>query len=353
MATRRYRPKILISAGSLVAAASLGLSACGTGQSAADAQLQAGVSSLTSSPQATFALHVDTTASQVEALPGHPSANDARLVAGGSVVIEAATASGQPLSSLESTSGSLQQRLAAVRLDVLGELDGSPLVELRVVGGVLYGQLNVAGLDSVLAGFGQNLTTAEGQLPPSVAANPAVQALFNGRWVSVDLGTLLTELRSAGVHLNRPGSTPSATDVGGILDALTATFNKEVDVTRVGTSATLGTDLLLSTDRHSFATELASSLARAVPSLVTNKDVSRAEAVPHRPFQVHAYVAGGTLTRLSVDLSQLTGEGQLPAGTEIPLVLDVSHAPVTINAPAGAVPLDVKTLLQEAVGSSP
>lgn len=353
MATRRYRPKILISAGSLALAASLGLSASGTGQSAADAQLQAGWSSLTSSPQVTLALHVDTSAGQVEALPGHPSANDARLVAGGSVVVEAATASGQPLSSLQGGSGNLQQRLKAVRLDVLGELDGSPLAELRVVGGVLYGQLNVAGLDSALAGFGQNLTTAEGQLPPGVAANPAVQALFNGKWVSVDLGSLMTELRSAGVHLNQSGSTPSATELGGVLDALTTTFSKQVSVAQVGTSAQLGTDLLLSTDGHNFAKELASSLARAAPSLVTRKDVSKASAVPHRPLKVHAYVAGRNLTRVSVDLSQLTGRGQLPAGTELPLVLDVSHAPVSINAPAGAVPLDVGTLVQEAMSSSP
>ncbi|MBO0713950.1 MAG: hypothetical protein J2P59_04270, partial [Acidimicrobiales bacterium] len=149
MGTRRYRPRILVSAGSLVAAASLGLSACGIGQSAANAQLQAGWSSLTSSPQVTIAGRVDATASQVEALPGHASASDARLVAGGSVVVEAATASGQPLSSLQHASGNLDQQLKAVRLDVVGNLDGSPLVELRMVGGVLYAQLNVAGLDSV------------------------------------------------------------------------------------------------------------------------------------------------------------------------------------------------------------
>lgn len=348
MATRRYRPKILVSAAGLVSAASLALSACGTGQLAADAQLQRAATSLTSSPQVTLAFHVEATAGQVEALPGRPSASDARLVAGGSVVVEAATASGQPLSSLESASGNLQQRLDAVRLDVLGELDGSPLVELRVVGGVLYGQLNVAGLDSALAGFGQNLTTAEGQLPPRVAANPAVQALFDGKWVSVDLGSLMTELRSAGVHLSGSGS---ATELPKVLEALTATFNKEVSVTQVGTSAQLGADLLLSTDGHNFATELVSALSRSAPGLVTSKDVSRASAVPHRPLQVHAYVAGGTLTRLSVDLTQLSGKGQLPAGTQIPLVLDVSHAPVAIAAPSGAVPLDVTTLLQEAMGA--
>ena len=353
MATRRYRPKILVSAGSLVAAASLALSACGIGQSSANAELQAGWSSLTSSSQVTLAVHVDAAPSQLEALPGHPSAADAGLVAGGSVVVQAASASGQPLSSLGSTSGNLQQRLSALRLDVLGELHGSPLVELRLVGGVLYGQLNVAGLDSVLAGFGQNLTTLEGQLPSGVVSNPAVQALFNGKWVSLDLGSLSSELHSAGIQLNQSGGVPSAAEVGGLLDAVTATFNKEVSVARVGTSAQLGTDLLLSTDRHKFATELESSLARTAPGLVTSKDTSKASAVPHGPLSVHAFVSGRTLTRISVDVSQLTGRGQLPAGTQVPLVVDVSHAPVSITAPAGAVPLDVRTLLQEAMSVSP
>jgi hypothetical protein len=335
-----------------VAAGSLALAASGTGQPAADTQLQQGWASLSSSPQVTFNLHVEASASQLEALPGHPSATDASLIAGGSIVVEAATASGRPLSSVESSSSSLQQSLQAVEIDVRGELDGSPLVELRLVGGVLYAQLGVAGLDSVLAGYGQSLTAAERKLPPGVAADPAVQALFDGKWVSLDLTSLMTELRSAGVlHPNQsPGQ--SRAELSQLLDAFTQTFTKEVSVTSVGTSAPLGTDLLLSTDLHDFAEELLSAVSQAAPSLVTSKDVAQVAKVPHRTLQVHAFVAGDTLTRLSVDLSQLAAPGQVPAGTQLPLVLDVSHSPVTIAAPSGAVALDVPTLIQEAMSGS-
>jgi hypothetical protein len=330
----------------------LALAACGTGQSAADAQLQQGWTSLSSSPQVIFNLHVEASVSQLEALPDHLSATDASLIAGGSIVVEAATTSGQPLSSVESSSSSLQEALKAVEVDVLGELNGSPLVELRVVGGVLYAQLDVAGLDSVLAGYGQSLTSAERKLPPGVAADPAVQALLDGKWVSLDLTSLVNQLSSAGVlHPNQsPGQ--SKAQVSRLLDALVQTFAKEVSVTNVGSSAQLGTDLLLSTDLHDFAEELLSAVSQAAPGLVTSKEVSRVANVPHRTLQVHAFVAGGTLTRLSVDLSQLAGEGQVPAGTQLPLVLDVSHAPVTIAAPSGAVALDVPTLIQEAMTGS-
>lgn len=352
MATRRYRPRVLVSAGCLVAAGSLALAACGTGQSAADAQLQQGWTSLSSSPQVTFDLHVEASVSQLEALPGHPSASDAGLIAGGSIVVEAATASGQPLSSVESSSSGLQQSLKAVEIDVLGELDGSPLVELRVVGGVLYAQLDVAGLDPVLAGYGQSLTTAEAKLPPAVAADPAVQALFDGEWVSVDLTSLATQLSSAGVLHTNQSSAQSRVQLSQLLDALTQTFTKEVSVTSVGTSAQLGTDLLLSTDLHNFAEELLSAVSRAAPGVVTSDDASQVAKVPHRTLQVHAFVAEGTLTRLSVDLSQFAGQGQVPAGTQLPLVLDVSHAPVAISAPSGAVALDVSTLIQQAMSGS-
>jgi hypothetical protein len=352
MATRRYRSRALLSAGCLAAAASLAIAASGAGQPAAGAQLQAAWRSLSSSPQVTFSLHLDATASELEALPGHPSADNARLAAGGSVVVEAATTSGKPLSSLEHFSGSLQQYLQAEELSVVGELDGSPLVELQVVGGVLYAELNVAGLDSVLAGSGQSLATAEADLPAKVVANPAVAALFAGKWVSVDLVSLVSELRSAGLlPSSQSAGARSRAQARQIIDALTQTFTKEVSVASVGTSAQLGTDLLLSTNLHDFATELLSSLSRVAPRLVTSKDVSRAAQVPNRSLQVHAYVAGGTLTQVSVDLSQLASGGRLPAGTQLPLVLNVSHAPVTITAPSGAVALDVPTLIQEAESS--
>jgi hypothetical protein len=217
---------------------------------------------------------------------------------------------------------------------------------------VLYAQLDVAGLDSVLAGYGQSLTTAERKLPSGVASDPAVQALFDGKWVSLDLTSLMTQLSSAGVlHPNQsPGQ--SRAELSQLLDAFTQTFTKEVGVTSGGTDAQLGTDLLLSTDLHDFAQELLSAVSRAAPGLVTSKDVSRVAKVPHHTLQMHAFVAGGTLTRLSVDLRQLAAQGQVPAGTELPLVLDVSHSPLTIGAPSGAAALDVPTLLQEAMGGS-
>jgi hypothetical protein len=341
MRSRRY----LLSVASLVAVGSLGFSTGSGTNSGAATQLQQGWRSLSSLPQVTMSLHMDTTVQELEALPGGTPPNVAKLIAGGSIVVREATASGRPLSSLRQLSG-LGQELSSVELDVVGELDGSPLVELRAVGGVLYAQLNVAGLGSVLASLGRSLSAAEGQLPPAVAADPAVHALFDGEWVSLDLESALRQLGSAGViHSGSAGRAQAR----GLVGALSSALAREVHVAKLGQVARLGTDLVLSADAQNLAKALLSAASQVLPKQVTSKEVSQAVArLPHRTAQLHAYVAGGTLTRISLDLAQLAKKGELPAGTTLPLVLEVSHAPVAITAPSGAVPLDLQRLIQEA-----
>jgi hypothetical protein len=299
------------------------------------AQLRAGMASLGSSPSLGLKLRLAEDAAQLEAL-GAPG-NVASLLAGGSLVVE-----------LESADGTtpLASGPKAVDLELDLEAGGTSLVELRSVHDVLYARADVQRL-LALAGKGPSaLGPVEAKIPPGL---PFVSDFLHGSWVSLDLGQLRTLLQSTGLV---PSTTASPAAVAALVHGLEAAFAKDVSVARIGASPTLGTELSVTANLRTLTGDLVSTLEGSLPALggvpqVRSGLANAASRVPNRDVTLDAFVQGTTLRAFQLDLAQFAPPGKLKPGQHLVVELDVSHAPVTIAAPPGAVAINLPQLFRK------
>jgi hypothetical protein len=214
-------------------------------------------------------------------------------------------------------------------------LEGSkPLLELRAVSNSLYVHADVRGILTLLhkQQLFANLRAETKSMPRFV------QAALNGDWVSIPAAALSSLALAGG-----SGKAGSVTQGIKILNELRDVIKRDVTITAAG-SDSRGQHYTLSGDEKVLADDLQTVFSDSVPGGgVLGQRIPSAKA-PHRNIHVDAWVNGGSLSALSLDLAQFGDPGTVPAGTTLPLVVTFEQSGGPIDVPSGAVPVDMTQL---------
>lgn len=269
----------------------------------------------------TTTIRLDATAAALQAL-AHASnhtldAASADALNGASVVIENSKSGGKSNIDLRVLEG------------------GSALLELRSVTGSLYLQADVRGILTQI--HKQKLYA---NLHAETSSMPAfVKAAFAGKWVSIPAAALSSLTQATG---SGSGSGTSAQGIK-LLAELHDVIKKDVTVTSAGHDAR-GDHYVLSGDEKTLSADLQAAISDSVPGGgVLGQRIPSASA-QHRTIHVDAWVNGGALSALSIDLAQFGDPGTVPAGTTLPLLVTFERSGDSIDAPSGAVPVDLTQL---------
>lgn len=302
-------------AGLLAGVAIAGCGGSGGGNSAKD-DLLAGVDGVANADRLTTTISLDTTPADLQKLAaggdGSLDSHIAGVIAGAKIVIE--TVRGD----------------AGTALDLQGVADGSTLIELRSVKDTLYlhgdvqGIFRLIGKDKVYA----NLKAETTSMPSFV------QAAVNGQWVSLPAAALSSLATLTG------GSASSEPGHGAkLLADLRRSIDRHITVSTAGTDSK-GTHYVLHADMRDLANDLRAAAQDAVPGggLLSQRLPSD---IGHQTVTFDAWVKGGALTQLSIDLAQFIdskGPGSLP------LDITFERTGEDVTPPSGATPVDLTQL---------
>jgi hypothetical protein len=309
-----------------LAAVALTASACGGGGSGASGgsgpagDVLRAVQKTSDAETLTTTIRLDATPASLQALAhaGNATldASSAAAIKGASVVIETAKHDGK--------------NDADVRV-----LEGSKaLLELRAVNDSLYVQADVRGILTLVhkPQMFANLR-AETKSMPSF-----VQAALNGDWVSIPAAALSSLTQAGG-----SGSAGAAAKGIKILNELRDVIKRDVTVTAAG-SDSRGQHFTLSGNEKVLAGDLQTVFSDSVPGGgALGQRIPSAKAT-NRTIHLDAWVNGGSLSTLSLDLAQFGDPGTVPSGTTLPLVVSFEQSGSSIDPPSGAVPVDMTQL---------
>lgn len=300
--------------------AAVGIAGCGGssggGGSAKDGVLT-GFDGVARADRLTTTVRLDTTPADLTSLARASGdsldAHLASVIAGADIVIESVRADG------------------GTSLDVRGVADGSTLVEFRSLNDTLYLQGDVRGILTLVGkkGVYANVKTQTKSMPSFV------QAAVNGQWVSLP-ASALTSLASLGGGSSTSGKGPR------LLTELRRSVERHATVTEAGTDSR-GTHYVLRADTRDLANDLRTAIQTAVPGggLLSSRlpnDVS------HQTITFDAWVRGGAISELSIDLLQFGDNKKLPSGSTLPLTITFDRIGADITAPSGAQPVDLTQL---------
>lgn len=328
----------------LAAASGLGavlLTGCGSGATASSTAskdpktaFSTGLSGLTDTDALTVTIKLDTTADKLVTFAKegpNPSTLDPKVaqeIAAGEVVLETKTSDGSKLSDAKPGKGTK----TASRLTFVDA--GNTLAELRFRSDAIYAQAQVK---SLLDLFQQ--PNAYADLTARAAQMPAfVQAFVQGKWVSLDLNALKALAGQFGAN-----ASPSAQQSQKLVDDLRALLNRDVTVARVG-SDSQGDHLRLTAQSRQLATDFVQTLGTDVPAAGLATGSFKPSTVPDHSVVVDAWVKGGVLSKLTIDLVQFAKPGETKPGDSLPVVLQFEQSGDDISAPSGATPVDTTQL---------
>lgn len=219
-------------------------------------------------------------------------------------------------------------------------------VELRSVGGALYGRVD---LRALVTDFGQPPSAAD-HAQASIAAGdaevPGLGALAQGRWVSADPSSLLQG--GAGQQLSKQLGSLGGTGRA-VLHQLGAALRDHADVANAGTHDGR-TEYRITVHAQAAVQELASAWARSLagtPAATFGQLLQSAPAKipPSQVVVVTEWVQHDRAEELDLDLAQF--DHRLTVPLPLRVVLSV---PGPVSAPAGATALDLSHLLQSLGG---
>lgn len=299
-----------------------GLVGCGgsSGGGSVKGDVLNSIDGIASADRLTTTIRLDTTASALQALAqssGSTLDNSlASALAGASIVIERAKSGG----------GS--------ELDIQAIAGGATLLELRAVDKTLFLKGDVRGILR-LAGKPK----VYGNLKAQTKSMPSfVQAAVTGQWVSLPAATLdsLATLTGGAPPSSAPGNGPK------LLGDLKRAIDKDVTITSAG-SDSRGTHYVLHADTKTLAEDLRTSLTNSLPggSAVSQRLPT---TVKHQNFTFDAWVKGGSLSELTINLLQFGDTSKVPAGATLPLSITFVKTGADIGAPTGATPVDLSQL---------
>jgi hypothetical protein len=279
----------------------------------------------------TLTLHSDAASLQaLNAQPGHgPLASQATAILNSSITISHSNASDP----------------SKARSETLINLGGdSHAIETRTANGTLYLRVDAAGLVKALGKSQAELQRAAREA--KAAGLRFVGPALAGKWLSVAGADKLAG--QSGVFAQ--GSSKQKQSRDAFLQRLLSSAT----VTTVGSDAA-GTHMAISVPaRQAYAgfRDMISNLGSGLPPGATLPDPS---SVPNKNIKVDAWVRDGKLTQLEIDLRQFAALGgqPLPAGVHVlALHMTIHDFTGTIEAPSGAVPVDISQLSKMFMGSA-
>lgn len=269
-------------------------------------------------------------------------AADASLITGGSLQFELRSTNGVSLETLSKSTNPAQD-LASEQASFSLNAGGSALVQLELVGGDLYARAAVQQILTLAHVSPSKLAILSSpSLPPSLSFLHAAAA---GDWLQLPL-TGLTQL----LHQVAPSaaSSSSASQLRSMLGQL---FSQDLTVTRAGSSS-LGDHLVVSGSSQTVLTAFLGALKSTIPSNPIFNRINSTN-IPNRTVTVDAYVKGGVLHELSLNLAQFApaSEQAALAGQSVPLTLTLSQSAPAISAPSTFTTVNLSGILSGLLGA--
>lgn len=318
----------------IVTAAATLVAACGSSTpKTPQSTLKAGISGIGHTSSLTITTALDTTPQALIALAQQMGDKLSPTVAAGlasaSFVIEIRDSDGKDLSTLKpgSTKG--------LAVDLALKAGGQTLAEIIGIDSTLYVQAEVA---SALGLLGRS--KLYGELQARAATLPKfVQAFVAGKWVSLDLTSALGAMSQFGI------AAPGAQQWAAFAKAFDGLITSDVKVTRVG-SDSQGDHLQLSAQTKKLVGDLVLAVTSNIPISTFLLSKVKVASLPDTAMTADAWVKDGTLSKLSVDLTQFAKPGSTAAGGgHLPLVVTFDRSGGSaITAPTGATAVDVSQL---------
>lgn len=260
----------------------------------------------------------------------------AEVLVGSSVRMTVASPDGAPLSDMA------PDATGHVRM-VVDTPDGE-LADVRVVDGSLYGRVDVPAVAQMA---GEPVPTREELGLGGIPALGFLDTVLSGGWVSVSQ----QDLEAVGGSLGATPEEPTEADaslVERLRQRVDDAFDRTVTVTQDGSDADLGDRILVEASPRRLAEELPGILD-GIPTpqgdageLVRqmSEDLSQ---VREEPVTVAVYRRDGVATAVRLDLGQFDAQG---TWNGVGLLVRFTRGDAGVDAPAGATPVDVASLVQ-------
>ncbi len=269
----------------------------------------------------------------------------AQTLSESSIVLSFATGSGEELKSKQT------EKDHSDRVDFGLKIGSSMPVEIRYVGQALYARVQ---LTQLLSDFGQGPSTAAGLQSALQKGNqyvPGLDALGQGKWVSVTKASLapllaiFKQLESSA--LGKSSVSQYRTSALQLVGDLKTAFRDNATYTNAGTSGGR-TKYDVSVALQSLIQQAGTALQTFMGSLpgvgnkISNADISKAASHVPSQAQLQLYVKNNRAEEVDVDINQF-----LPAKDKAPFQIPVRLVigqPGTISAPSGATQLDLSKI---------
>jgi hypothetical protein len=224
--------------------------------------------------------------------------------------------------------------------------DNDHAIETRMVDQKLYVRADIPGLINT---FGKDRTDLSDLVKEADAyhfdfVRPAVQ----GKWLSLDgLDKVSKTLASA-----TGTSMPSDNKNKQLSDEFLQRLLSRLTVRTVGDDSA-GTHMEASIPAREAYAALQQLVLNAGKGLPSGAAMPSPTTIPNKPITVDVWVRDGKLTQIELDLKRLSGLGDkpLPSGVhQLAIRIAISDFTGTIEAPSGAVPVDLNKLTKNFMG---
>jgi hypothetical protein len=222
--------------------------------------------------------------------------------------------------------------------------DINDAIETRMVHKKLYVRADISGLIDTFGKSGSDLQALlkEAEANHLDFVRPAVQ----GKWL------YLKGLDKLGKTLPSGTKLPSDNQKKQLTDQFEQRLLSSLTVKTVGEDSA-GTHMEASIPARQAYAALQQLILNASESLPPGAAMPSPNSIPNKPIIVDVWVRDGKLTQVELDLKRLMalGDKPVPAGvSQLAIRIAISDFKGTIEAPAGAVPVDLTALAQNYLG---
>ena len=333
----------------LAAAAAITVAACGSSGSSADNSkspqdaVRSAYSKLLDSDAVSMTFKADTTADQLVQLGKSssdgdgPTAEQAKAIAGGSIVVAVKSGSGSLSDAAKKGSNGKESFAFTVNAG-----DAPKLVEIRYIDSALYARADV---HKFLDYAGQDASVLNKLTGPDAPQQLSfLKDAVAGKWLKLPLNEVLSAF---GGKQSSPSVDPSqAAALTGALDNI---FNKDVTAAKADGSSDLGDHYVLSGNSRQLVTDLVNAFKSQLSSLPgadqAFNDFDPAD-VPNKVVKLDAYVKGGKLNAVKLDVTQFLDpqDAQRFDGKPFYLEADFDDS-ADISTPSGATDVDLGSII--------
>jgi hypothetical protein len=223
-------------------------------------------------------------------------------------------------------------------------IGGKPDIQFVKVGANVYLRVDVPTIVQLVA---PDKAADLGQLTKGFGSQyPFLTDLVAGKFIEIDAASLASVESLAKGELSKVGAAPSgaapSVDVTSLESTIATALQADLTAKDVGPAAQ-GEHLTLTGNLKKVAADLETA-AQDIPGVSTVSGKFDTTSIPDKDVTFDAYVNGGSLTALAVNIAQFNPKTD-PTATPLVLELDFGTSTPTISAPSGATKADLSGLL--------